>query len=838
MTNSFSINDLEIATVLGSTFLLSLEEGVGERESYEVSRMTLSTYLELRALDATILDFFREQRNKVMIELNKKERAYLRDMYPRLAENKVSESDKKFLESLTKNTLNRGNYYFTILLSFILKDYPRELISGMRNSLRIGKRFSKLIKRISSGRKLDNLTEVLLKDPLPVGFPNTSITLEHLKSFLTPYGFTPSLFSSIHEILIGNFTERESNDIIPLFKNTDISNMDDLRNFPFDEFFRPNDKTLLKLAKIASGKASRVKQRLIQEDRELDIKDSKVREETHQLLQKNISQLQSLIDVKKSELQEILNETWEHITALEKVLKLHIRHVQRQKHSYGALKAAIDENSALLNISIEDLKTLLPPPPPWGIEKLVRQFWHELPYLTIIDPSSEKEIISLIRKEEKITDEKEIFSPIQHQDKRKFYPDIERVIRNYNRVFEDILEPLFIREIISQMIEIWPPTVNFDNPKSRIIATQKIHLAGLDSLPKGHFYRFSRKGKIEPTVDKEALLEREHLSTTLRKQFSTLVSVLIYDIRGSSFMSHRLRNAEKERAILTKFQSTMLDAARRGSSFILKDTGDGGILWFGANSKKLRRNIYNYLESESGTTLRYSTALPDEFKLSSHPNSAEMAIVTALHLVQTAEEFVKENYMKYRDWFEEVTEKEVFHDGITYALLPPKFKSLFRLGIGIASGQPSKDIVFTPNAFGDPDLTGILVDESALFSSGRSPERSVILVDHYTLINLLLNSDKYFLTSPLTKEDSEETILDRLLTILKWEKSGQEFIFEDFTISAIGLYYTDRKEKDKCIEFNIPDNLCLNFNDKEELMCGSDRIKILYEVSGKEKNEK
>ena len=122
-------------------------------------------------------------------------------------------------------------------------------------------------------------------------------------------------------------------------------------------------------------------------------------------------------------------------------------------------------------------------------------------------------------------------------------------------------------------------------------------------------------------------------------------------------------------------------------------------------------------------------------------------------MVKSAEKFVKENYVKYRGWFGEITEKEIFHEGITYALLPPQFKSLFRLGIGIASGSPGKDLIFTPNAFGDPDLNGILVDEAALLSSGRSPERSVILIDNNTLINLMLNSDDYLLTEPIKKDD-------------------------------------------------------------------------------------
>lgn len=840
MTETFNIYDLEIATVIGSKLLLSLEEGVGESELYEKSKKILSRYFELYSLDKNILNFFLEHKSKFIVEINKDERAYLRDMFERIEENKISKEDIEFISNLSLNILEMGSPYFILLISSILKVFPSELFSGVKKSFDTGKRLVALLNDILKDKELDKFTNIFLKEPLPVGTPIINTALEDLKKFFLAYGFTADLFLKVHNILIENFKQRESGDIISLLKNTEITSLDDLRNFNFDSFFTPEDDTLVKLARIISDKASKIKQRLIQKDIELDTKDVKVREDTHQFLRKNAEKLQSLVDAKEGNLQELLNKTQEQSNALEKALKLHIRHIQAHEHASKLLKKSIDENKILLNINSEDIKNFFPSAPLWEVEKLIGEFWHELPYLEIVDPSCERRIIKLLKKEERLSSNKKVFLQLANKERRGFVPDIHRVLLNYRKVFRDVLEVLYIREVINRMFQIWPPNIDFNNPKSRIIAGRKINLAGFDSLPKGHFYRFRIKGNIKPTIDRKLLEKREKLSTFLRKRFSTLISVLVYDIRGSSFMAHRLRNAKKERYIRNKFQSKMLETSLKGSPFILKDTGDGGILWFGGNSDKLYRSIYKHRESESGSILRSSTAFEDEFILTPHPKSAEMAINIALNLVKTAEGFVTENYMKYRDWFEEITEKEVFHDGITYALLPPKFKSLFRLGIGIASGIPEKDVIFCPNAFGDPDLTGNIIDEAALFSSGRSPERSVVLIDHCTVINLLLNSDRYLLTLPLTKNDNEKTTSDKLLSILKRENSEQEIFFENFTVTPVGLYYIDHRDKEKSIEFKLWKNLKLEFNEKGDLSSKRGRIKILYEVMSKEreKNEK
>jgi hypothetical protein len=837
MKEKFSTAYLEIASTFESKLLDTLEESVGDKSRFEYYRSLLLRYLKPKSIRTTFSDFISNHNTKIFVEFDNDDIAYLRDIFVRLKEDKLYKKDKKFLCDLFLNTLDKGEHFFVILLSALIKLYPAELTEGFKDALKIGKRLVDVISEGVPEQEIKPFARLLAKEPIFLGFPARDLSISDLKRFLAPYGLTPSVFTEIHNILIEDFTERESGDIVSLFKNSEITSTQSLRNFPFEDFFVPSKSVLQTLAKIASQKASKAKRKLMGRDRALDSKDMKVREETNKFLQRSLNKLQTLIDVKNQDLSVALTKVQEEITKLEETLKLHLRMVQELKSSGGALKSEIDQNRVLQGIKLQDISALLPPVSSWIIEKMVLEFWKAQPFLAIISPASEKAIIRFLRKTERTAKSDELFSKLSSSQKRSFLPDIKKVIHNYKLVFYEVLEVIYVRDIINNMIEIWPPSVDFDNARSRITGDKIIHLVGLDLLPKGKFYRFSKAGKIEPKIDKENLELRERVSKLLRKKFSSLVSTIVYDIRGSTFMSHRLRDAERERSILSLFQSGIFEASRKGSSFILKDTGDGGILWFGSNSQKLYRNIYKTSRTRSGSIVRYSTALEDEFNLLPHLKSGEMAIRTALNMVKAAEEFVKENYVKYREWFGEITEKEIFHEGITYALLPPQFKSLFRLGIGIASGSPGKDLIFTPNAFGDPDLNGILVDEAALLSSGRSPERSVILIDNNTLINLMLNSDDYLFAEPLRREDSEKEILNKLLYILKTEEKDRSFFFDGFSVSPVGIYHLDEQDKRKALKFDVPKDLKLTVNESGELEVKKERIKIIYEVLPEEKDE-
>ncbi len=838
METKFNPTFLELASTFESKLLDILEENVGEKSRFEHYRNLLIRYLKSRTIKTTFSDFIKEHRCKIFVEVTGEDIAYLRDIFTRLKEDKLYKKDKKFLNDLFLNALDKGDHYFIILLSALINLYPSELAEDLPTSSFIGKSLINVIIEGMPENKIKPLARLMIKEPLFLGVPSQNINISDLSPFLAHYGLTPSVFIRIHDILIEDFTERESGDIISLAKNSEMTNTQTLRNFPFADFFVPSSNTLQALAKIASQKAAKAKKKLMDRDRNLDSKDMKVREETHKFLQKSLNKFQSLIDVKSKDLSIVLKNTQEEITKLEETLKLHLRMVQELNGSASSLKNEIDQNKVLLNIKPQDITALLPPAPSWSIEKMVIEFWHAQPFLAIISPASEKAIIHFLRKTERATKDNQVFSKLSTGRKRSFWPDTHKVIYNYKLVFYEVLEAIFVRHLISNIVEIWPPSVDFDNPRSRTIADKKIHLIGLDLLPRGKFYRFSKSGKIKPNIDKEHLESKAELSKILRKKFSSLVSTLVYDIRGSTFMSHRLKDAERERSILSLFQSRIFEAAKRGSSFILKDTGDGGILWFGSNSQKLYKNIYKTSTTRSGSIVRYSTALEDEFNLLPHLNSGEMAVRTALNMVKSAEKFVKENYVKYRGWFGEITEKEIFHEGITYALLPPQFKSLFRLGVGISSGNPGKDLIFTPNAFGDPDLNGMLVDEAALLSSGRSPERSVILIDDSTLINLMLNSDNYLCVSSLENGDTEKEIMNKLLYLLKSEDKDRSFFFDGFSVSPVGIYHLDEQDKRKALKFDIPKDFKLSINENGELESKKERIKIIYEVLPEEKDEK
>ncbi|MEO0293976.1 MAG: hypothetical protein ABIN61_07135 [candidate division WOR-3 bacterium] len=833
----FNSTFLEQSAAFKSRFLENLEESIGEKTRFEFYKNLLFRYLKLKSIKTSFSNFLEEHNIKIFVEIAHEELPYLKEIFVRLKEDNLYKKDKRFIGDLFLNALDKGDYFLVLLFIAFVKLYPSEIISNIQEAIRVGKRFINLFMGEVPIDKLDPLARLISKDPLFLGFSAQNLTIRDLAPFLANFGFTPSVFIRIHEILIEDFTEREAPDIISLFKNSEINNTQALKNFPFADFFIPSGKTLEILAKTASVKAEKEKKNLIERDLALDDKAMKLREETNKFIQNSLSKLKALVDVKNVDLSTVLLNMQKEITKLEGTLKLHVRMVQELKNLAINLKEDIDQNKLLLGMKAQDIRAFIPSPPSWEIEKLVREFWHAQPFLAVISPASEKAISRFLIKEEKVQGGT-ILSKLSFGDRKTFSPDIDKVIYNYKLAFGELLEVIFVREVLNNMVEIWPPSIDFENPRSRMKGEKIIHLVGLNLLPRGYFYRFSKDGKIRPKIDKEALELKEKISFIIRKNFSSLVSVLVYDIRGSTFMSHRLRDADRERAILSLFQSYIFESAKRGSSFILKDTGDGGIMWFGGNSQKLYREIYKTSTTKSGKMVRHSTALEDEFYLLPYFKSAEMAIKTALDMVKTAEDFVKENYVKYREWFGDIKEKEILHEGITYALLPPQFKSLFRLGVGISSGIPGKDISFSPNAFGDPDLNGILVDEASLLSSGKSPERSVVLIDNNTLINLLLNSEAYLLTSPLKGSDSEKEIIGKLLYLLKGEAKDKTFFFEGFTVSPVGIYNLDEEDKRKAIKFEIPKELSLTIDENGELMSKEGRIKLIYEVLPiEEKNE-
>lgn len=203
--------------------------------------------------------------------------------------------------------------------------------------------------------------------------------------------------------------------------------------------------------------------------------------------------------------------------------------------------------------------------------------------------------------------------------------------------------------------------------------------------------------------------------------YRNLVSVLVYDIRGSTFMGTKLRDAQRESEIRNYFQESMLACVEKYGGIPVKDTGDGGIVLFAANSHDLRDN--KTTELKSGSVLA--------------------AVRSGLEMVHGAKYFVQENIDKYKDWFRESEERRIDFEGATYATLPPAYQSIFQIGIGIASGSYPKEIFLDRNAYGEYDLTGMLVREANFYSKVKAHSKSTIICDDASVYNLLLNTNKF-----------------------------------------------------------------------------------------------
>ncbi|MEO0294543.1 MAG: hypothetical protein ABIM85_00805 [candidate division WOR-3 bacterium] len=286
-------------------------------------------------------------------------------------------------------------------------------------------------------------------------------------------------------------------------------------------------------------------------------------------------------------------------------------------------------------------------------------------------------------------------------------------------------------------------------------------------IPKGAFIKLKNLKRIKVKIE-----EPKKFKDFLKK-YKNVISVLVYDIRGSTFMSLTLFNAERELSLKKKFQEIIKNSIISYGGFPVKETGDGGIAFFSENSGKLYKEIFE--ESVlSGHRMRFQKAVSEQVLIKPGENSGERALLCALELLEKSEEFIRKNYSEYRGFFPDAL-------GIDKPL-----KSLFRLGIGIFSGKLEKDIYLSFNSYGDFDIQGPVPNLASILSEIRFPEFSSILFDVGTLANILINSNILEV-----EEDIKEIDLKDLLL------KGKTFKIKNKNFLIRNLGYIDLEEGNK-----------------------------------------
>ena len=303
--------------------------------------------------------------------------------------------------------------------------------------------------------------------------------------------------------------------------------------------------------------------------------------------------------------------------------------------------------------------------------------------------------------------------------------DFESVIDWFIETYNEVFLPTIVEMIFEELVKIFPETENDSLEEARLVGI----LARKNDPPNVYFI---------PEINR-ALSRGENII----KSCLETVSVMVYDIRGSSIMGDKLLNAKMEDQIRNEFQSELLKAVEDSGGFFVKDTGDGGIVLFSEESSD-----FNFRQISMSEKKRKELE-DQEIDLNASMDSATRAIRCAKNMLEYSERFVRKNLKRYQEWFKDFDEKSIDYGGITYERLPPEYKKIFQIGIGIASGKPGEDIYLGRNVLGQLDLTGNLIRRANMYSTVHHPDRSVILIGASTMFSFLLNAGSF---KPATNE--------------------------------------------------------------------------------------
>jgi len=525
-----------------------------------------------------------------------------------------------------------------------------------------------------------------------------SETMKLLSKCILQRGLPESLFTAIFKEIITSYYIDTKDRVVALINEKTFLNKDILLDIFKSQFFFPNDASM---AEILGLIKERVRE-MIHRNREKKMAiDKKIKE----IRQKN-KDTTSSIKEKLVTLTENFS-TEEPIDNMIKKLRRNIitdgYDLKILKNEYqDYVKKDIDLNS-ITGFKPKDLQNFI-----------VKNEWD--PYIilafnrnrTIDDERLQvliKDAVNEMKGDKKAV---EIINNYRVSGFLKDKYDTNKIYEKFQLVIKDVIIPFVKSFLLEELIEYYPKL-------SGVVSGEGVRYLAEEALSG----RVSMVEKDIKIIKKEGGVS--DVSQLNISHFRNLVSVLNYDIRGSTFMGTKLRDAKRESEIRNYFQESMLAVVGKYGGIPIKDTGDGGIVLFAANHNDVKNRKTLKLE----------------------PGNALSVVRGGIEMVKEAKKFVQDNISKYQDWFREADERKIDFEGATYATLSPTYQSIFQIGVGIASGSFPNEVYLDENAFGELDLTGMLVREANFYSKVKAKEKSTVICDDATVYNLLLNVNKF-----------------------------------------------------------------------------------------------
>lgn len=508
-------------------------------------------------------------------------------------------------------------------------------------------------------------------------------------------GLPEPLFTCISKSVVNSYYTDTKDEIIGLLSRKTYLSKEDILSVFKSHFFFPDDDTLCEILELVRGKAKRAgtiitKKKEMVSQNIIDIKQRS--DETANIIK---DKLITLVRNNSSEesIDTLINRLRRHLIA-------DTHDLRRLRNEYQEYLKKEKELNSLLNFKARDL-----------VKFVIKNEWDSYIILffnkkkTLADEELQLIIRDAMNEIKNDKSAMELMNEYRVSGflKEKYNADV--VNEKFHIITEEIILPLVQSFLLEELVDYYPKI-------SGAVPSEGIRYLAEEALS-------GRVSVIEKDI--KVVPRDTSLSGLYIQHYRDLVSTLIYDVRGSTFMGTKLRDAKRESEIRNFFQESMLSIVEKHGGIPIKDTGDGGVALFTAN----------YRDIKNDETLELA------------PGSVLPAVRCGLEMIQGAKNFVQDNITKYQDWFREAEKRRIDFEGATYATLPPQYRSIFQIGVGIASGTSPKEIYLDKNAYGELDLTGMLVREANFYSKVRGKEKSTVICDDATVYNLLLNVNKF-----------------------------------------------------------------------------------------------
>lgn len=831
-----------------SRYIQSLQSDFSDRENFRDNIQRISALCKKRSVNTDQMVFFvnSSDTGKIYVILDPNQHEMLKSLFNLIISGSTDrDAVKETLHILYKNVMDKDNslsllFEISILKSFMLQfsinrdkiDNPDRVFKNSINMLR--DILIEVRNEINAYNIFNREFHAKILDVASISQSTGSrFTWDTFRTRINAAAMPYSLFTDLAEFYATASSLEKELDIIEFFESKTIWTIDDISAPPhtyYLPFLREEVRSVI--VKTISKKSKQTRDYLLKEQQDLDRQLLQIKNDIKESMKSFSEELNSEVD---SSLQYPVNVTLikkinSFIIDFNRNIMANLLTANRILERYGMLKKKMMMNEQLRNVTYEQLMDM------YRKQGLIEEsdvmlsiftyndysghfqdlFEQYKKYLVQVAKKSYDTLKNSVKEGDKKAEEDILLMQNIFKDKmlsKQFNYDFVR--DKYNELMSAIENDVLI-DILINSIRIY----NIEAETDRIKKQREAFFVMNFLLPNKKVFLISKDRNPVPSG---IMGGSDDIAKILKGNFSKTVSSLVYDIRGSSFMSSKLNNADKQKFIMKKFQSSMNNAVRNGFGIPVKETGDGGIVLFCNNAKELYRNMYKESVSTKNISIRHSIATGADISIKETPEAPKQGIMCAINMVKAAEKFIEDNYMNYREWFFDVQEKKVIHEGIEYALLPPSFKTLFRIGVGISSGLAKRDIEMNINAFGDIDVYGSSINEAKVFSGGKDPSSSVIIIDHISLFSLILNAE-YF-------EHENKPDPENIITGISSENSfssGDLSGIENLKVKFYGIYFPFR-DKNNVMEFDrIPESF--DIDESGRIFYDGQPVKMLYQV--------